>query len=83
MISRSHRVRVTAAVGNKDPASDRLRPTGELLTKRTRKAQEATYYNELPPPTRGRRKHKTNFYLRCDFCYDLSETHVVLLLSYL
>jgi hypothetical protein len=35
-------VRVTAAVGNKGPASDRLRPTGELLTKRTKKAQEET-----------------------------------------
>ena len=40
--------------------------------------------NVVPPPTFGRRRaRKWEFSVLRDICYDLSETHMVLFLSYL
>jgi hypothetical protein len=39
--------------------------------------------NEFPPAPTGRRKHETSFWVPKRHRYDLSETHIVLFLSYL
>ena len=47
---------------------------------RNKRAGKEINQNELPPPSCGRRNE---FSVRCVVRYDLSETHMVLLVSYL